>query len=75
MELSEFVKAFAAEFDDTPIEVFTPETKFRELEEWSSLTALSIIAIVDELFDKRLTGADIRSVNTIEELYNLVLSK
>lgn len=75
MEINEFVKAFAAEFDDTPIEVFAPETKFRELEEWSSLTALSIIAIVDELFDKRLTGADIRSVNTIEELYNLVLSK
>lgn len=75
MELNEFVKAFAAEFDDTPIEAFAPETKFRELEEWSSLTALSIIAIVDELFDKRLTGADIRSVNTIEELYNLVLSK
>jgi acyl carrier protein len=75
MELNEFVKAFAAEFDDTPIEVFAPGTKFRELEEWSSLTALSIIAIVDELFDTRLTGADIRSVNTIEELYNLVLSK
>ena len=74
MELSEFVKTFAAEFDDTNWSIYT-ETKFRELEEWSSLTALSIIAIVDELFDKRLTGADIRSVNTIEELYNLVLSK
>lgn len=75
MELNEFVKAFAAEFDETPIEAFTPETKFRELDEWSSLTALSIIAIVDELFDKRLTGADIRSVNTINELYSLIIKK
>ena len=75
MELNEFVKAFAAEFDETPIEAFAPETKFRELEEWSSLTALSIIAIVDELFDKQLTGADIRSVFTIEELFHLIINK
>lgn len=75
MELNEFVKAFAAEFDDTPIEAFAPETEFRKLEEWSSLTALSVIAIVDELFDKQITGADIRSVNTIEELYKLILKQ
>lgn len=75
MELNEFVKAFAVEFDETPIEVFSPETKFRELEEWSSLTALSIIAIVDEIFGKRLTGADIRSVNSIAELYTLIINK
>lgn len=75
MELNEFVKAFAAEFDETPIEAFAPETKFRELEEWSSLSALSIIAIVDEHFNKQITGADLRSVNTIEELYNFVQSK
>ena len=75
MELNEFVTAFAEEFDETPIEAFAPETKFRELEEWSSLTALSIIAIVDELFDKQLTGADIRSVSTIEELFHLIINK
>jgi acyl carrier protein len=75
MELNEFVTAFAEEFEDTPIEKFEANTRFRELEEWSSLSALSIIAIVDEHFNKQITGADLRSVNTIEELYNFVQSK
>lgn len=75
MELKEFVQLFVEELEDTPVESVTPSTVYKDLEEWSSLTALSIISMVDENFEKRLTGADLRSVNTIEELYNLVLSK
>ena len=75
MELKEFVQRFAEEFDETPVEAFKPETVFKELDEWGSLTALSIIAMVDEEFEKRLTGVDIRSAATIEELYNVVMSK
>ncbi len=75
MTLDEFIKAFAAEFDDTPEEQFTPSTNYRELEEWSSLAALSIISMVDDNEDKTITGADLRSCKTIEELYNLVQSK
>ena len=75
MELNEFVARFAEEFDETPAEQFKTNTVFKGLDEWSSLTALSIIAMVDEEFDKRITGADLRSVSTIEELYNLIQSK
>ena len=52
MTLDEFVKAFAAEFDDTPEETFKPETHYRELDEWGSLVALSIISMVDDEMDK-----------------------
>ena len=75
MTLDEFVKAFAAEFDDTPAEQFTPDTNYRELDEWGSLVALSIISMVDDEFDKRLTGADLRKCTTVGELFNLVESK
>ena len=75
MELKDFVEKFAEQFDETAIELFTGETVYKELEEWSSLTALSIIAMVDEEMEKRITGADIRNTNTIEELYQLALSK
>jgi len=75
MTLDEFVKAFAAEFDDTPEESFKPETNYKELDEWGSLVALSIISMVDDEMDKRVTGADLRSCNTIAELFNLVESK
>lgn len=75
MKLDEFVKAFAAELEETPEDMITSATEYKTLEEWGSLTALSIIAMVDETMDKSITGADLRSVNTIEELYNLVISK
>lgn len=75
MELNDFVSRFAEEFDETPAEQFKAETVFKGLDEWSSLTALSIIAMIDEEFDKSITGADLRSVETIQDLYNLVLTK
>lgn len=72
MTLEEFIKLFAAEFDNTAEDVFTAKTNYKSLDEWSSLVALSIISMVDEEFDKRLTGADLRSMDTIEDLYNLL---
>ena len=75
MTLDEFVKAFAAEFDETPEEAFKPETNFREIDEWGSLLALSIISMVDEQMDKVITGADIRASKTIEDLFNIANSK
>lgn len=75
MTLQEFIEAFAAEFDGTELSVFKPETEFKTLDEWSSLTALSIISMIDEQLDKTVTGADIRSSKTIEDLYNLAISK
>lgn len=75
MTLNEFVKAFAAEFDDTPEEQFTPATNYRELDEWGSLVALSIISMIDDEMDVQITGADLRASKTIEDLFNLVNSK
>ena len=57
------------------MEQFAADTHFKCLDEWGSLTALSIIAMVDEEFEKRITGADLRGSETIEDLYNIVMSK
>lgn len=59
--MKEFVSNFAAQFDETEESVFTPETRFREIEEWSSLVALSVIAMVDEEYDVTLKGDDIKN--------------
>lgn len=75
MTLDEFVEAFAAEFDETPENQFKADTEYRTLEEWGSLTALSIISMVDEQLDKTITGADLRACKTIEELFDLANSK
>ena len=75
MEIKEFIENFASQFDDTPMEEFKAETQFRDLDEWSSLIALSIIAMVDEEYDVTLKGDDMKAANTIEELYEIVKSK
>ena len=75
MDLDLFIKKFAGELEDTPIEKFTPDTEYRKLEEWGSLSTLSIISMIDEEFGKFLTGADLRSVSTIKELYDFILTK
>jgi len=75
MKIENFVINFAAQFDETDSTEFTSKTKFREIEEWSSLTALSIIAMVDEEYEVKLKGDDIRNSTTIEDLYNIVSSR
>lgn len=73
--LEDFVALFAEQFDETDASVFTSDTKYRELDEWSSLSALSIIAMVDEEFGVALKGNDIRNAETISDLYNIVKEK
>lgn len=75
MELKEFIEHFAEQFEETDASTFAAETKFRDLEEWSSLIALSIIAMADEEYDVTLKGDDIRSAETIEDLFNVVKAK
>lgn len=73
--LDEFIQLFAEQFEETDINQFAPETEFRELDEWSSLISLSVIAMVDEEFGVSLKGADIREADTIEDLYKVIQSK
>ena len=75
MDVKAFIDNFAGEFDETPIELFTPSTDYKSLDEWNSLTALSIVSMVDEVYNKTITGADLRNHTTIEELANFIENK
>lgn len=75
MELNGFIEKFSSQFDETDISEIKKDTRFKELEEWSSLMSLSIIAMVDDEYEVSLKGDDIRGSNTVEELFNVVKSK
>ena len=75
MGLDDFVARFAELFDGTDAAVFAAETAFHDLDGYSSLIALSIIAMVDEEYDVAVKGDDMMSAVTIEDLYNTVMSK
>jgi len=75
MEINKFIANFAAQFEDTDISQFKAETKFHELEEWSSLIALSLIAMSDEEYNVTIKGDDIRNCDTIFDMFEIVKSK
>ncbi len=75
MEIKEFIANFAEQFDETDASVFTPEIKFRELEEWSSLIALSVMSMIDDEYDVQLTANEMRDAQTIQDLFNIVSSR
>ena len=75
MNINEFIEHFAEQFEETDAAEFKADTKFHDLDEWSSLMALNIIAMVDEEYDVTLKGADIENSATIEDLFNNVKSK
>ena len=72
MELKEFIEKFAEQFDDTEMEEFTPDCEYKELDEWSSLSAMGIIAFIKTEYGKTITAREIRSCDTIEDLFNHV---
>ena len=73
--LDEFVSLFAEQFDDLDPSAITVATAFHDLDEWSSLIGLSVIAMIDEEFDVAMKGEEMRSAVTIEDLYKTVISK
>lgn len=75
MEMNEFVVNFAEQFDETEMDVFAPETEFRALEEWSSLTGLAVLNMIAKKYEVKITPAELKSVETVEALFNLVQSK
>jgi len=74
MTIEEFVKKVQNELQDTPAEQITADTNYKELDEWGSLTSLSLISMIEEEYDKLITGADVRARNSVKELWEYVES-
>lgn len=75
MELQKFIENFADQFDDTDVSEIQANTEYQELEEWSSITAMSLIALAKAEYGKTITGREVRSCKTVEDLFNLIASK
>lgn len=75
MEIKDFIQHFAEQFDDTDMSEFKAETVFHELDEYSSLTALTIIGMIDEEYGVTIGAEEMSAAVTIEDLFNTVKSK
>ena len=75
MDLNEFVSNFADQFDETEASEITASTEFHNLDEWSSLTGMGVIALAKTEYGKSITGRELRDCKTVEDVFNLIASK
>lgn len=71
MEIKEFIEKFAEAIEVENVDELTAETEFKELDEWSSLSVMCLIAFFDEEFEKEIGDKDIKACTTLEDLFNL----
>jgi acyl carrier protein len=69
--MEDFLDGFVEILEDTERSALTPETAFKDLDEWDSMTALMLIAMFDEKYDKKITGNDIKQANTLNDLFEI----
>lgn len=74
MDKDKFINKFkeALEIEDRTISL---SDKFRDFEEWDSLAFLSIIAMIDEEYDVIIKGEEFKTLETIEDIINSIVSK
>ena len=72
MDLQDFIRKFSEQFDDVDFSALTAETCYKNLEVWSSLVALSVIAMIDEEYDVSLKGDDLLKSDTIQDLFERI---
>jgi acyl carrier protein len=75
MSIEEFTTLLEAEFDELPKGSLTPDMAYRDIEGWSSMHALIIVAFVDMHFDLVLNTSDLTNATTIRDLYQIVMEK
>ena len=75
MALQQFITQFADSFSQTNPATITAVTEFRKLDEWGSMLSLIVIAMVDSDYGKTLTAEDLKSVDTVQQLFELINSK
>lgn len=75
MTSTDFLEKFRDQFEETDPKTIKMTTVYKDLDEWSSLVAFTVIAMVKMEYNKTVTGAEIRLCNTVEDLYNLIEAK
>jgi acyl carrier protein len=75
MNINEFVANFAEQFDDTDASEIQASTEFHNLDEWSSLVGMGILAMAKTEYGKAITGAELKACVTVEDVFNLINNK
>jgi len=75
MNIEDFILKIEDEFEDLVPHKLKPESNFRDMFDWNSVNALTMIAMVDCEYDVRLVAEDFQKSKTVQDLFNIVAKK
>ena len=75
MEIKDFIQKFAELFEDVTVDDLTPETEYKELDEWDSMMALSLLSMVSDEYDVPVMGEDLKKAVTLQQLFDVIKEK
>jgi acyl carrier protein len=75
MQIEDFIKKLELEFDDLTSGFLKPGTSFKEIETWSSMHSLILIAHIHTEYNVLLSGEELRKFSTVKDLFDLVKTK
>ncbi|MGP8214216.1 MAG: acyl carrier protein [Bacteroidia bacterium] len=75
MDINDLIKKLENEFDDIPKGTLTPSTKITDIQGWGSMHALIVIALMDTEYGITVKGEELRSLQSIQDLYDLAMKK
>lgn len=75
MTIEQFIEDFENAVEDVEPGSLSANTAFKSIEQWDSLSVLTLIAMVDADYDVRLKAKELKQVDTLSDLFSVVESK
>ncbi|MCX6158484.1 MAG: acyl carrier protein [Ignavibacteriae bacterium] len=75
MEMTNLIKNLEDAIEGSPAGSFSNETEFKTTAEWNSLALLSVLAMIDSEYEIEISNDELKEINTVQELYDFIVSK
>lgn len=74
MNLTEFTQKFASQFEEGEDFEIQPDTEFRDLATWDSLTAMCVQTMVLDDYGVTMADHDFKKLSTVQEVFDFVVN-
>jgi acyl carrier protein len=71
--MKDFIKNFADQLLDQETYVISAETIFRDLDDWDSLTAMAVIAMVEDEYGIKISDDEFKKLKTVQDIHDFIM--
>jgi acyl carrier protein len=75
MNIHDLINYIETEFEEIENGTLVPKSSIRDIDGWSSMHALILIALIDNNYDILLTGEELKNALSIQDLYDVILKR